>query len=243
MAGCAGLVLAGCGSDPQADSAPAPVAIADGEPGAPAPTTTEVTVRTTVPLVSVPDAARDAPVPTGDQRLPTITAADVGPTPSPPVANPATTAPPTPAPPSPASSSTLAPGLIDDLEDFIATVPTVAPAEGEGTAIRATIEPVDGLAVGDVVTIEASNLPPGQWMAWGQCSEQGIDSVDFDVLLAACGGFGFDLSATDGTASVEVRVLAGVGGVDCAVDDCYIGIVVFPGTDDYRRYEPISLAG
>lgn len=242
----AGLALfaAACGSDDAA--APGDAAPATTVGTAPTTTVSEEPVRTTIPLVTVPAEASTAPsstarpadadpdVGSGDRADPADPAepADPGDPVDPGNANP-------PAP-------TFPPSGIPDIDEVLGGEEVIDPPEGAGTAMRATISPVTGLAVGDVVTIEAENAPPGQYMAWSQCSEAATESVDIGVLLTSCdvfGGGGFGFSDPDGTVSVTVTVADRVGGTDCRVGTCVVGLVVFPGTDGLRVYEPITLAG
>ncbi|MDH3707610.1 MAG: hypothetical protein OES57_16200, partial [Acidimicrobiia bacterium] len=192
--------------------------------------------RTTIPLVTVPDGAPVTSVP------PPTTATTVAPRGGPAPGPTTTAAAPAGAGGSPPPQTVLPPTGIDEIDDTLGDQPVIPPPEGEGTAMRATISPLDGLAVGDVVRIEAENAPPGQLMAWAQCSESAAESSDLGVLLTACAIGGIDRTNADGTVSVTVTVVADLGGVDCTVDTCVVGLVVFPGTDGLRIYEPITLA-
>lgn len=236
------LVLVACGSTGDGSENAAPSSAAPPSTTAEVGATTSVGP-TTIPLVTVPGAVRAAPTTTaGDASSEAATSTTAGGAQQTPEA-------PTP---SESSSSTSQPAAVapppadiespDDVDDFLESQPTIPPPEGEGTAIRADIGPLTGLSPGDVVTIDAANLPPGQYMAWGQCNEAGVQGSNVFALLEACVSWGFDNVDDTGTTIQTVTAQEFAGGTDCRVETCYVGIIVLPGTDGFRAYEPISFA-
>ncbi len=141
-----------------------------------------------------------------------------------------------------ADAITDALGDIETPEDLAELFPVTPPVDGEGTAIRATISPIVGLASGDFVTIEAENLPAGQFLATAQCDTLPSEAADLGVLLERCNGFGFGIGEADGTGTFTVRVVDSFGNTDCRVVTCYVGIAVLPGTPNLVAFEEISFA-
>ncbi|MGI9600660.1 MAG: hypothetical protein ACR2QE_02160 [Acidimicrobiales bacterium] len=237
------VLVAACGSDDAEGAGTGPATSVAAAETTSAPAASVETTPTTVPLVEVPGGSTDPDEPRGSAAGPTTTRAPG----AAPAATSTSVAPTQPTSPPPAASippeSGIDPDELGDIGEIIGAFPAIDPPEGAGTAIRATIAPIDNLAVGDVVTIEASNLPANQWMAWGQCTEAAKDSADLIVLFTQCGGFGFDQTGADGTTTQSVVVQAAVGGVDCIAGPCYIGILVLPGTEDFRRYEQVTITG
>lgn len=131
-------------------------------------------------------------------------------------------------------------GDIDTVDDLAELFPIAPPVDGESTAIRITASPTTGLSSGDIVTIEAENLPAGQFLASAQCDILPAEAIDLGALLEGCNGFGFGIGGADGTGTFTVRVAEVFGNTDCRIATCYVGIAVLPGTADYVAFAEIT---